>query len=128
MPASESTDIVKCTMPDGSVVYTNTGCDGQVEAIPLKPLMTIDHAPRDTGFAVPDLDISFPLVLMVYGVMSLLCFGVYWWDKRSSIKGGRRVREAHLHWLELLGGWPGAFIAQRKLRHKNRKGSYQFVF
>jgi uncharacterized membrane protein YsdA (DUF1294 family) len=28
----------------------------------------------------------------------------------------------------LLGGWPGAFLAQRRLRHKCSKGSYQFVF
>jgi uncharacterized membrane protein YsdA (DUF1294 family) len=30
--------------------------------------------------------------------------------------------------LELLGGWPGAFLAQRWLRHKCSKGSYQAVF
>jgi hypothetical protein len=29
---------------------------------------------------------------------------------------------------ELLGGWPGAFLAQRRLRHKCSKVSYQFVF
>ena len=34
----------------------------------------------------------------------------------------------NLHLLELLGGWPGAFLAQRRLRHKCSKGSYQFVF
>jgi hypothetical protein len=33
-----------------------------------------------------------------------------------------------LHLLELLGGWPGAFLAQRRLRHKSSKGSYLFVF
>lgn len=33
-----------------------------------------------------------------------------------------------LHLLELLGGWPGAFLAQRRLHHKCSKGSYQFVF
>jgi uncharacterized membrane protein YsdA (DUF1294 family) len=38
------------------------------------------------------------------------------------------VSEANLHLLELLGGWPGAFLAQRRLRHKCSKGSYQFVF
>ena len=29
---------------------------------------------------------------------------------------------------ELLGGWPAAFLAQRRLRHKCSKSSYQFVF
>jgi uncharacterized membrane protein YsdA (DUF1294 family) len=33
-----------------------------------------------------------------------------------------------LHLLELLGGWLAAFLAQRRLRHKSSKGSYQFVF
>jgi len=33
-----------------------------------------------------------------------------------------------LHLLELLGGWPGAFLAQRRLRHKCSKRRYQFVF
>jgi uncharacterized membrane protein YsdA (DUF1294 family) len=33
-----------------------------------------------------------------------------------------------LHLLELLGGWPGAFIAQRRLRHKCSKRQYQVVF
>jgi len=41
---------------------------------------------------------------------------------------GRRLCEGRLHLLELLGGWPGALLAQRRLRHKCSKGSYQFVF
>ncbi|SJM91388.1 Cold-shock protein (fragment) [Crenothrix polyspora] len=39
-----------------------------------------------------------------------------------------RIPEKSLHTLELLGGWPGALLAQRTLRHKNRKPSYQVVF
>jgi uncharacterized membrane protein YsdA (DUF1294 family) len=38
------------------------------------------------------------------------------------------VPEATLHLAELLGGWPGAFLAQRRLRHKCSKASYQIVF
>lgn len=30
--------------------------------------------------------------------------------------------------FELLGGWPGALIAQQKFRHKTRKVSFQVVF
>lgn len=35
---------------------------------------------------------------------------------------------AQLHAVELLGGWPGALLAQQLLRHKTKKTSYQVVF
>ena len=72
--------------------------------------------------------------------VNLLCVGAYlliinaftYWDyardKRRAEAGEWRVSEARLHLLELLGGWPAAFLAQRRLRHKYSKGSYQFVF
>jgi uncharacterized membrane protein YsdA (DUF1294 family) len=30
--------------------------------------------------------------------------------------------------LELLGGWPAAFLAQRYIRHKTKKLSYRITF
>jgi uncharacterized membrane protein YsdA (DUF1294 family) len=60
--------------------------------------------------------------------MSLLTFMLYVGDKAQAQQGGWRVPEATLHFCELLGGWIGAFIAQRRLRHKNSKASYQAVF
>lgn len=64
--------------------------------------------------------------------LSLLLSGVAWiayaLDKRAAQHGHRRIPEAHLHLLELAGGWPGALLAQRALRHKNRKSGYQAVF
>ena len=32
-----------------------------------------------------------------------------------------------LHTLELIGGWPAAFLAQRWLRHKCSKRSFQMA-
>jgi uncharacterized membrane protein YsdA (DUF1294 family) len=61
-------------------------------------------------------------------VVSGLTYWIYAADKRRAEDGLWRVPEIHLHLLELLGGWPGAFLAQRRLRHKSSKGSYQFVF
>jgi len=49
-------------------------------------------------------------------------------DKQRAEMGQWRLSEARLHLVELLGGWPGAFLAQRKFRHKTRKVSFQFIF
>jgi uncharacterized membrane protein YsdA (DUF1294 family)/cold shock CspA family protein len=49
-------------------------------------------------------------------------------DKHFAQSNRWRIPEAHLHLLELLGGWPGALVAQRVLRHKTRKASYRIVF
>ena len=49
-------------------------------------------------------------------------------DKDRAVSSGWRVPESSLHLAELLGGWPGALLAQRRLRHKCSKTSYQFVF
>jgi uncharacterized membrane protein YsdA (DUF1294 family) len=38
------------------------------------------------------------------------------------------VPESTLHLVDLIGGWPGGFVAQRYFRHKTSKGSFQFVF
>ena len=60
--------------------------------------------------------------------ISAVTYWVYAVDKRRAEQGGWRVPEARLHLLELLGGWPGAFLAQRRLRHKCSKVSYQAGF
>ncbi|MFP3349788.1 DUF1294 domain-containing protein [Pseudoalteromonas sp. SIMBA_153] len=52
-------------------------------------------------------------------------FLYYAWDKRKSVQSNRRqvsrIPERHLHLCALLGGWPGALIAQQTLRHKSQK-------
>jgi uncharacterized membrane protein YsdA (DUF1294 family) len=68
------------------------------------------------------------LVWLVYPVVSLATFALYWDDKRSATRGKWRTSEAMLHFFELMGGWPGALIAQQKFRHKTRKVSFQVVF
>lgn len=69
-----------------------------------------------------------PSVLAVYALMSLLTAGLYWHDKRRATVQGQRTPEKLLHAAELLGGWPGALIAQQLFRHKTRKIAYQLVF
>ena len=36
--------------------------------------------------------------------------------------------ESTLHLFDLLGGWPGALIAQQQFRHKTVKASFQAGF
>ncbi len=52
-------------------------------------------------------------------------WGVFAWDKHQAIRQGPRVPEATLHALTLLGGWTGAFLAQRWLRHKSQQRLFQ---
>jgi len=60
--------------------------------------------------------------------MGLVSYAAYAHDKRSARQGEWRISEAGLHLTELMGGWPGAFLAQRQFRHKVSKFSYQVVF
>jgi len=70
---------------------------------------------------------------LIYAGIYLLGISVATWfayahDKNRAKSGGWRVAEAQLHLLELVGGWPAAFLAQRWLRHKSLKPGYQFIF
>ena len=60
--------------------------------------------------------------------LTVATYLVYRSDKHRSATGRRRIPEAALHALALAGGWPGAFVAQRVLRHKTAKISFQLVF
>jgi uncharacterized membrane protein YsdA (DUF1294 family) len=64
----------------------------------------------------------------IYPLMSLIAFGLYGHDKKQARTQGQRTPEKLLHGAELLGGWPGALVAQQVFRHKTRKFSYQLVF
>lgn len=61
-------------------------------------------------------------------IVSLLAFFAYRGDKKRAQTGGWRVSETTLHLMGLAGGWPGAFLAQRRYRHKTSKISFQIVF
>ena len=72
-----------------------------------------------------NLALGYAARLAVMSVVTLLTFA---WDKRRAKKHGWRVSEKTLHTLELLGGWPGALLAMRWLRHKSIKKSYRWIF
>lgn len=68
------------------------------------------------------------LPVIAYLVAIPLSFYAYRDDKQKAQTRQWRTPEATLHLLDLLGGWYGGFYAQRKLYHKNKKGSFQAVF
>ncbi|MFO0888602.1 MAG: cold shock and DUF1294 domain-containing protein [Isosphaeraceae bacterium] len=65
--------------------------------------------------------------ILVLG-MSAAAFVIYAVDKSAARNGRRRVPESTLHTLSLLGGWPGAMLAQQTLRHKSSKTSFRLVY
>lgn len=67
------------------------------------------------------LEISW---LALYYGASIITYVVYARDKKAAQNAGWRIPEATLHLMSLVGGWPGALIAQVLLRHKTRKLSF----
>jgi uncharacterized membrane protein YsdA (DUF1294 family)/cold shock CspA family protein len=59
---------------------------------------------------------------------SVLTFLVYATDKSAAQRGAWRIPENTLHMLSVIGGWPGALIAQQMLRHKSSKQEFRLVF
>ena len=71
---------------------------------------------------LPVWAIAIPLLL------SGLTYLIYDMDKKAAQQGKQLIPEKNLHLLALLGGWPGALLAQQKLRHKSAKTQFQQVF
>lgn len=68
------------------------------------------------------------LVGAAYLVTSLTCFVAYAMDKSAAHASAWRTPEAMLLVLGLVGGWPGALLAQQWLRHKTSKRAFQWKF
>jgi uncharacterized membrane protein YsdA (DUF1294 family)/cold shock CspA family protein len=67
-------------------------------------------------------------VIALYLVGSAVAFCAYALDKSAARTGRWRTPEDTLHIFGLAGGWPGALVAQKVLRHKSQKQSFQLVF
>nr|WP_249325819.1 DUF1294 domain-containing protein [Halomonas boliviensis] len=61
-------------------------------------------------------------------MISVIAYITYAIDKKAAINNRRRVSERLLHLLGIVGGWPGAFLAQQRLRHKTQKTAFQVTF
>ncbi len=106
-----------------SAVHVNDG--GRLTLLNLCILLSLLLLP---AVALHRLALDFRWAAAYPVVIGLAAYAAYALDKRRARAGEWRVPEASLHLLELLGGWPGAFLAQRRLRHKCSKGSYQALF
>ena len=67
-------------------------------------------------------------IVFLYIIASVAAFVAYGADKSAARSGRWRTPESTLHVLSLIGGWPGALVAQRVFRHKSRKPSFRAAF
>jgi len=130
----------------GQIVTFEQSSDRQGRPRAIKATLTGDKLPEESKRSHGSLSIivailflfivgisvfsaKIPLhILTLYIAASLLTFIVYALDKSAAKEGAWRTQESTLHLLSLAGGWPGALIAQQKLRHKTQKQSFRSVF
>jgi len=89
-------------------------------------------------FAIPGFAVLFvavailwkppPVLAAAYLAASLVAFIAYALDKSAARRGAWRTSEGTLHLLAVVGGWPGALLAQQVLRHKSTKAEFRAVF
>lgn len=63
-----------------------------------------------------------------YLALSVISYISYALDKRAAQQDRWRISESTLQLQALLGGWPGALLAQQRLRHKSVKNAFRRVF
>jgi uncharacterized membrane protein YsdA (DUF1294 family) len=69
-----------------------------------------------------------PWVSLLYAGASPLCFAFYAIDKAAARAGRDRIPESLLLSLGIVGGWPGAIVAQQIFRHKTNKWTFRIRF
>lgn len=126
------------------------GPQGKKRAFNVKPLRVTRKALPGTGregsaqwgtaslFAIPAFLVVALLgcvwghaprwTLWAYLAVSAVTFMAYALDKSAARRGGWRTAESTLHMLALIGGWPGALVAQQVLRHKSSKAEFRSMF
>lgn len=80
--------------------------------------------------SAPPFHYKTVMLFVVFQVIfiNITTFFAYGVDKRAAVRRRWRVSENNLHMLEFLGGWLGAWIAQRFFNHKTTKISYQRMY
>lgn len=110
-----------------------------VERQTTRPRQSVELAPRLLHLVVALaffmatawLVVAHGLPIMVPGTFlgaSLIAFLVYAFDKAAAMNRRWRTSESTLLLVGLLGGWPGALVAQGMFHHKSSKPSFQAAF
>jgi uncharacterized membrane protein YsdA (DUF1294 family)/cold shock CspA family protein len=68
------------------------------------------------------------LMVVAYGLLSVVAFLIYRADKSAAAQGNWRTSESTLHTIALVGGWPGALVARQVFRHKTTKQPFRTIF
>jgi uncharacterized membrane protein YsdA (DUF1294 family) len=107
-----------------STVRRKPGSIGMISIVMLIALLLLP------GYALfrSSLPFDWRFLSGVVLAVSVLTYALYGSDKRRAQASEWRIAESMLHFCELMGGWPGAFLAQRRFRHKISKASYQCMF
>lgn len=109
---------------------------------PKRALRRRPNSPAQWGtasyFAIPGFLLLYLIVAILWRVpnwvaglylaASVVCFVVYVVDKSAAAAGQWRISENTLILLGLVGGWPGAIVAQQVYRHKSNKAAFRSVF
>ncbi|NJP12005.1 MAG: DUF1294 domain-containing protein [Leptolyngbyaceae cyanobacterium RU_5_1] len=114
---NKSASLSNCAKPSDAIALSFPIVE--VVLLSLLPLVGATHCTWTT---------RNPLPLVLYPVMSLVTYVLYADDKSRAKRKDWRTSEQTLHLCEIAGGWLGGFIAQRMLRHKSQKESYQAAF
>ncbi|TWU21668.1 Cold-shock DNA-binding domain protein [Novipirellula galeiformis] len=116
--------------PDGRGQATRVVFEGEPLVKPtLIPIQIVIAISFLLALAALTIDGKLPFyVAGLYATMSVIAFIAYWMDKVAAIHRRSRTPENTLLYLGVIGGWPGALIAQQVFRHKTVKQSFQAGF
>ncbi|MCU4315678.1 DUF1294 domain-containing protein [Acinetobacter bereziniae] len=68
------------------------------------------------------------MILLFVSIINVMTYWFYGQDKEAAQINQRRVPENTLHILAFLGGWPAAWLAQQRLRHKTQKQPFRKIY
>lgn len=71
---------------------------------------------------------SSPYPILYTFAISFVTFLLYGYDKMQARNMRWRTKEVTLHFLAIVGGWPGALAGMHYFQHKTRKASFQLWF